>query len=156
MAYARHLPTRGRPISAIKEHSDIADSGEVIPDTESNGREGCGIQAQSTGTRQSAIARGGVLADTISERQQGQGEYVKPLLAEALGNWKAINAESGCISGIWAIEPLLDRVANGIPARSHRLKGLGNAVVPQIPELIGRAILEYEQSLSPSNPEISR
>lgn len=29
--------------------------------------------------------------------------------------------------------------------RSHRLKGLGNAVVPQIPELIGRAILEAER-----------
>jgi hypothetical protein len=25
-----------------------------------------------------------------------------------------------------------------------RLKGLGNAVVPQIPELIGRAIMQYE------------
>jgi DNA (cytosine-5)-methyltransferase 1 len=33
------------------------------------------------------------------------------------------------------------RVANGIPARVDRLKALGNAVVPQIPELIGRAIL---------------
>jgi DNA (cytosine-5)-methyltransferase 1 len=34
------------------------------------------------------------------------------------------------------------RVANGVPARSHRLKALGNAVVPQIPQLIGYAILE--------------
>lgn len=34
------------------------------------------------------------------------------------------------------------RVANGVPDRAHRLKGLGNAVVPQIPELIGRAILD--------------
>jgi DNA (cytosine-5)-methyltransferase 1 len=32
-------------------------------------------------------------------------------------------------------------VANGVPYRSHRLKALGNAVVPQIPEMIGRAIL---------------
>jgi DNA (cytosine-5)-methyltransferase 1 len=42
----------------------------------------------------------------------------------------------------WAVEPELLRVANGIPARSHRLRCLGNAVVPQIPELIGRAIME--------------
>jgi DNA (cytosine-5)-methyltransferase 1 len=34
------------------------------------------------------------------------------------------------------------RVAHGVPNRAHRLAGLGNAVVPQIPELIGRAILE--------------
>lgn len=33
-------------------------------------------------------------------------------------------------------------VHDGVPDRSHRLKALGNAVVPQIPELIGRAILE--------------
>jgi len=30
----------------------------------------------------------------------------------------------------------------------HRLARLGNAVVPQIPELIGRAIIEYEKSLT--------
>ena len=31
---------------------------------------------------------------------------------------------------------------DGLPNRSHRLKALGNAVVPQIPELIGHAIME--------------
>jgi DNA (cytosine-5)-methyltransferase 1 len=41
----------------------------------------------------------------------------------------------------WLIEPDVGRVANGVSNRVHRLKGLGNAVVPQIPELIGRAIL---------------
>ena len=42
----------------------------------------------------------------------------------------------------WLPEPAVGRVANGIPSRSHRLKCLGNAVVPPIPELIGRAIRE--------------
>ena len=36
----------------------------------------------------------------------------------------------------------LDRVANGIPRRGDRLRGLGNAIVPQIAEIIGRAIYE--------------
>jgi len=40
----------------------------------------------------------------------------------------------------WQAEPDVGRVANGISSRSHRLKCLGNAVVPPIPELIGRAI----------------
>ena len=44
----------------------------------------------------------------------------------------------------WLPEPDVGRVANGVPDRAHRLKALGNAVVPQIPELIGRAILEAE------------
>jgi DNA (cytosine-5)-methyltransferase 1 len=44
----------------------------------------------------------------------------------------------------WLPEPDVGRVAHGIPSRVDRLKGLGNAVVPQIPELIGRAILEAE------------
>lgn len=49
---------------------------------------------------------------------------------------------------IWATEPSVGRVADGVPNRSHRLKQLGNAVVPQIPELIGRAIMEYERAYS--------
>ena len=44
--------------------------------------------------------------------------------------------------GWWEVEPSVGRVAYGVPGWSHRLKQLGNAVVPQIPELIGRAILE--------------
>lgn len=47
-------------------------------------------------------------------------------------------------AGWWSIEPDVGRVANGVPARSHRLRALGNAVVPQIPELIGRAIAARE------------
>ncbi len=38
-------------------------------------------------------------------------------------------------------EPLLRRISDGIPGGVDRLKGLGNAVVPQIPEIIGRAIM---------------
>jgi site-specific DNA-cytosine methylase len=40
------------------------------------------------------------------------------------------------------------RVAHGVSGRTHRLKQLGNAVVPQIPELIGRAILQFEQEIT--------
>jgi DNA (cytosine-5)-methyltransferase 1 len=37
----------------------------------------------------------------------------------------------------WETEPNVGRVANGIPARAHRLRGLGNAVVPQVAQWIG-------------------
>lgn len=42
----------------------------------------------------------------------------------------------------WTSEPAIQRVAHGVPHRVDRLKQLGNAVVPQIPEVIGRAILD--------------
>jgi DNA (cytosine-5)-methyltransferase 1 len=43
--------------------------------------------------------------------------------------------------GYWTTEPNVGRVAHGIPARVDRLKGLGNSLVPQIAEWIGRRIV---------------
>ena len=40
----------------------------------------------------------------------------------------------------WESEPDVGRVAYGIPNRVDKLKGLGNAVVPQVAEYIGRLI----------------
>ena len=45
---------------------------------------------------------------------------------------------------IWPDEPDIPRVAKVIKDSTNRLKALGNAVVPQIPEMIGRAILQAE------------
>jgi DNA (cytosine-5)-methyltransferase 1 len=46
----------------------------------------------------------------------------------------------------WRTEPALGRVADGVPHRVDRLAALGNALVPQIAEWIGRRILDYERS----------
>ena len=48
------------------------------------------------------------------------------------------------VGRVWRAEPDVGRVAHGVPDRAHRLAALGNAVVPQIPELIGHAILQAE------------
>lgn len=48
------------------------------------------------------------------------------------------------IENWWATEPSVGRVANGVSGRVDRLKQLGNAVVPQIPELLGYAILSAQ------------
>lgn len=39
-------------------------------------------------------------------------------------------------------KPTVERASNGLPYQMDRLAALGNAVVPQIPELIGNAILQ--------------
>lgn len=44
--------------------------------------------------------------------------------------------------GRWEPEPDVGRVAHGIPNRVDRLRTLGNAVVPQVAEHIGRRLME--------------
>lgn len=48
----------------------------------------------------------------------------------------------------WQSEPDVGRVAHGVPARVDRLRSLGNAVVPQVVEWIGRRILEAEAEVT--------
>jgi DNA (cytosine-5)-methyltransferase 1 len=44
----------------------------------------------------------------------------------------------------WLVEPDVGRVAHGVPNRVDRLRSLGNALVPQIAEWLGRRIIEHE------------
>lgn len=83
---------------------------------------------------------GQVLADASgidAQRQQPGNSGAQEWPQQIIGSL----GPCGYGDGWWAAEPQLGRVANGVPDRAHRLKGLGNAVVPQIPELIGNAIL---------------
>ena len=63
------------------------------------------------------------------------------------GNAEEPDNDSNRLSG-WkgndycTVELSVGRVSHGIPNRVDRLKGLGNAVVPQIPAVLGRTILE--------------
>ena len=75
--------------------------------------------------RQSAAIR-----DTHGEHEGSIGEPRGRTYAEpARGGW-------------WTTEPDVGRVAHGVPARVDRLRALGNAVVPQVAEWIGRRIME--------------
>jgi DNA (cytosine-5)-methyltransferase 1 len=85
--------------------------------------------------------------ETISERSEqfrswakirSCGEDVADTISKSVANCESQGQHH------WAIEPNVGRVAHGIPNRVDRLKQLGNSVVPQIPELIGNAILEVE------------
>jgi len=90
-----------------------------------------------------------LLADSDSNRLQGQRQdrgVARQVGLCGRAWWDEIKAISAAGAG-WEVEPELGRVVNGVPNRSHRLKQLGNAVVPQIPEAIGRAIMDCEKSL---------
>jgi len=64
---------------------------------------------------------------------------------------QSIHAQASIMSGIrpiirrWPDPPRGLRVANGIPNRVDRLRSLGNAVVPQVAEWIGRRIMEFSR-----------
>lgn len=91
---------------------------------------------------------GGVstVSDAMRSRLARGGGPGKPA-GSPICDWGTALAQSQRRSGSqWAFEPELGRVADGISNRVDRVAALGNAVVPQIPELIGRAILEAEIS----------
>jgi len=85
------------------------------------------------------------VADAQRIRQSGQGQPFFASDCEAQGQREADYAISISQPGKWRAEPNVGRVAYGVPRRVDRLKCLGNAVVPQIPEMIGYAILEAEK-----------
>ena len=76
------------------------------------------------------------------QREDIGGQLAIARLGPRLSNWPALIAEafaSRC--GQLEREPKVVRVADGLPDELGGVAALGNAVVPQIPELIGNAIL---------------
>jgi len=78
-----------------------------------------------------------IVAYTATKRLEGR------LFSEASRNSLAQFASE---SGRWPVEPDVGRVAHGVSARVDRLKGLGNACVPQVVEWIGRMILAFDKA----------
>jgi DNA (cytosine-5)-methyltransferase 1 len=104
--------------------------------------EKCGRDEEGTCYKSSGCSE--MVSNTIGERQQGSGKFINAMHTETIRSRKTIDVIDGGIHSEWPIEPELGRVAYGIPNRMDRLKSLGNAVVPQIVEIIGRAIMQIE------------
>jgi len=77
---------------------------------------------------------------TISGRKEGARLWGH---GKSSGWRKLTGCSESLRPGEWSAEPDVGRVANGIPARVDRLRGLGNAVVPQVAEFIGRQIVQH-------------
>ena len=87
---------------------------------------------------------GSVLADAACELQH------RRWLGSEQARWREFTN-----SGWWAVEPAVGRVADGVPGRVDRLRGLGNAVVPQVAEYIGKHVLRALQTPENSGDEWS-
>lgn len=101
------------------------------------------LRGRPSKAKQARLGRG-ALADAERRGLQGRHEQragPTAIIPAAYGRY----CGGGEFGEAWRIEPDVGRVAYGVPDGMDRLKALGNAVVPQIPELIGRAILAAEQ-----------
>ena len=70
----------------------------------------------------------------------------EPDLRQELRRWLSNDNHPWATDAWDAPEAAVCRVDDGIPHRVDRTGACGNAVIPQIPELIGRAILESERA----------
>ncbi len=79
------------------------------------------------------------VADACGAGSQGSGHEPREAADARAGQPLLVDEEA---RGQWSVEPDVGRVAHGVPNRVDRLRALGNAVVPQVVEQIGRAIME--------------
>jgi len=80
----------------------------------------------------------GHVPKTLSEVQE-----IWKCLSDQEKNWLVLRISSG--NPFCAEWPDVPRASTETKNRTHRLKSLGNAVVPQVVEMIGRAIMECER-----------
>lgn len=88
-------------------------------------------------------------AGSAGPRRRAESPDRRSPLADADGGPLGRPAKPRSECGFWLPEPGVGRVAHGIPNRVDRLRALGNAVVPQVVEEIGRAIMQAERRAVP-------
>jgi DNA (cytosine-5)-methyltransferase 1 len=75
---------------------------------------------------------GAMVPNTTSKRQQGQGQYEQSLYKKTNCYGQTNNVKPIGGSNIWATEPDVGRVANGVAARMDRLTAIGNGQVSEV------------------------
>ena len=111
------------------------DGGEDMANTE-----GVGLPVWDAGTSgrptQESERRGGDVADANGPRLA---------LGQSFASHDGTERKTTLRNRWWPAEPEVGRVVDGFAGRVDQLHALGNSLIPQIPELIGRAILAAEQ-----------
>ena len=147
-------------------HEDMENSrrtlrqgGELQGENGNETGEGNADQSQrSSGTSESNVANTKSISSNVRERrehqeerqgqQQTRGEGGETMVDSSTGRCTSQETEvqpgrySSFDSSWWQSEPELGRVAHGVSGRVHRLKALGNSIVPKIVEEIGYALIK--------------
>jgi len=123
--------------------------GEDVADTQGNrweqGRQDGRGSKERASKGQECRSGDGVEASAYTNINNAQGQRQEPIGIKP--QFRDASYESW-----WAVEPDVGRVANGIPRRVDRLRGLGNAVVPQVAELVGRMVIDILAKQSLQSP----
>ena len=125
-----------------RQRNDQGEGRQILSSEQHDGRE-----IRSEARRFSGVSGQADVANSKRIRQQGSREHVRPVDTEEnkVRQTSRFNNGSQGEKGWWLVEPNVGRVAHGVSGRVHRLKGLGNSIVPQIVEEIGKAIIKAEQ-----------
>jgi DNA (cytosine-5)-methyltransferase 1 len=130
----------------------------AYPCSESEGRQGSRVFSERW--RGCTFAEGANVANSNSQQYEGfshalngsRGTYVHSYPNSArfqrLGDQRKLCQVESEVAvgrfGWWKSEPDVGRVAYGVPSRVDRLRGLGNAVVPQVAYWVASRIMEAE------------
>lgn len=124
----------------------------ILADTDSSGLQGPvrsrSARAERSSSRHATQCGDETMADTDSRRrerigQQERKEQQSERGGELNGRSAVGQLEYAALGSQWDVEPSVGRVANGVPNRVDRLRSLGNAVVPQVAEYVGRRLMEF-------------
>ena len=128
---------RRRPNNSITQNDANASSKRLQGQSErADSNQPYGAQPWSASRGISAPA---IITDSICRERSLSGKIGRVGRRESI-SWHGL--------GEITSEPFVRRGTHGIRNRAHRLRALGNAVVPQIPEIIGRAIIEAEKMIT--------
>ena len=108
-------------------------------DDRTTSRTDAGLHAQTTKNGQMELSQKGDVPYTIGKRGcsgSSRGEDAKDVRQSSFRERPVL----------WDVEPNVGRVANGVPNRVHRLRCLGNSIVPQVVARIFYAIKEADKT----------
>ena len=111
----------------------------------------CSLNAPHKRDRVWFLAHSNSSTNVAKSSEIREEEEVQGVDRKALGSWLSRGTDSSqiFIDNPWTNFPTQSPICrgdDGIPYRMDRIKSLGNAVVPQIVEIIGKAIVAIENS----------
>ena len=136
----------GQTFDTSSQRTDVAN-------TERKRLEGLSEQSSTIGKQDERLlsrdesSRGQTKRTNVANTKSSNRDDHETITGDGESQTQKVSRDGSSLSGEgswWHVEPNVGRVAHGVPGRVHRLKALGNSIVPKIAEEIGKAIMKAE------------